>query len=164
MEGKSRVEAWTCLESQPTMPWERIHCSTGHGMELLQLGWFNFKARLKTLTQVAIPEISFTGFPFSQFSLPRGWVAAVDGWHIVTKQSWINCTQRDIEGVIPVARRHDMRPGILAEGAKGWRVRTQIWWDSRYSAALLKRWAMRNRAKRWTIYWSALLGNFLQKK
>lgn len=142
VERKSGMKAGSCLQTQPAVAWERIHGSSWHGVELLQLGWLDFKAGLETFTQVPVPQVSFTGFPLPQLPLPRRWITAVDGWDVVSQQAWVNRTKRHIERVVAVAGGHDMGPGIFAEGAQSWGVRTQVWGNSRYGTALLKRGAV----------------------
>lgn len=138
VEGKGRMETGGRLQAEPAMAWEWIHGSSWHGMELLQLSRLDFKPRLEALTQVSVPQVSLTGFPLPQLPLPCGWVAAVDGWHVVAQQAWVDGTQRHVERVVAVAGGHNMGPGVFAERAQGRGVGAQVGGHSRHSAALLK--------------------------
>ena len=59
-------------------------------------------------------EVSFTGFPFP---LPGSWITAVQGQDAVTQEPQVHWPQSNVEWMVVIARRHDMRPGIFTEFA-----------------------------------------------
>lgn len=106
------------------MPCKVLHGVSG-GVQCVHFRRFDLKTRLHPLPQLPLPDLPLPDFPFSQFALPHGGVSVVQAGHVVGQQR-VRRVEGHKEGVVSVCGRHDVGAGILAEGAQGGGVWTDV--------------------------------------
>lgn len=107
------------------MPREVLHGVRG-GVERVHFWGFDLESRLHPFPKLPLPDLPLAHFPLSQLPLPHGRVGVVEAGDVIGQQR-VGGVQGHEEGVVSIGGGHDMGSGILAEGAQGRGVRTDVW-------------------------------------
>ena len=107
-------------ERQRAVPGEMFHGAGGSAVQAgsLELRRLHLEARLHALADLPLSQVA-------ELALPQGGVVGVQARHGIGQQG-IARAQGHEEGVVAVVGRHHVRPGILAEGAQGGGVRSNV--------------------------------------
>lgn len=97
------------------MPCKVLHGVSG-GVQCVHFRGFDLKAWLHPLPQLSFPDLSLPNLALSQFTFSHGWISIVQAGHVVGQQR-VRGVEGHKEGMVSVCRRHDMGPGVFAEGA-----------------------------------------------